>query len=66
MKVCDLIEALRAMPPDREVILSKDAEGNGYSPLAHLAAVHYRAQTTWHGDLADEAEPNAVALWPVC
>lgn len=66
MKVCELIDALQALPPDHEVILSKDAEGNRYSPLAHLAAVHYQAQTTWRGDLIDEAEPNAVALWPVC
>jgi hypothetical protein len=33
MKVSELIEALKQLPQDAEVIMSQDAEGNGYSPL---------------------------------
>lgn len=34
MKVKDLINLLRSADPDKIVVLSRDAEGNGYSPLA--------------------------------
>jgi hypothetical protein len=33
MRVAELIEELKKLPPESEVILQKDAEGNGYSPL---------------------------------
>lgn len=33
MTVAELIEELSKLPPDAEVILQKDAEGNGYGPL---------------------------------
>jgi hypothetical protein len=50
MKVKELIEALQEVDPEMEVILQKDSEGNGYSPLAgaDLDAV-YVADTTWSG-----------------
>lgn len=32
MKVSELIEELKQLPQDAEVIMSQDAEGNGYSP----------------------------------
>ena len=52
MKVKDLIRELQSMDPEAEVIVQKDAEGNGYSPLAgtdHDAV--YIAETTWYGDV---------------
>ena len=62
MLVKDLIEALKEMPPDAEVVLQKDAEGNGYSPLEAVDGdAVYIAETTWSGDVysagwsADEA-----------
>lgn len=50
MKVKELLEALAGADPEAEVILQKDAEGNGYSPLegADDEAV-YVATTTWYG-----------------
>lgn len=62
MTVKELIEQLQSMPQDSIVILQKDAEGNGYSPLscADPDAV-YEADSTWSGDVyctnwtADEA-----------
>jgi len=50
--VKELIEALSALPPDAQVILQKDGEGNGYSPLAGVDGdAVYVPETTWHGDV---------------
>lgn len=52
MLVKDLLEALKDMPPDAEVVLQKDAEGNGYSPLEAVEGdALYVAETTWSGDV---------------
>lgn len=50
MKVKQLIELLSTFDPDSAVIVQKDAEGNGYSPLegADNEAV-YVAESTWAG-----------------
>ena len=52
MKVKELIAALVAADPDAEVILQKDAEGNGYSPL-HVCDDNavYVPDSTWSGDV---------------
>ncbi len=52
MKNKELIELLSTLDPESEVILQKDAEGNGYSPLAGADndAV-YIAETTWGGEV---------------
>ncbi len=67
-----LIEMLDAVDDDCIVILQKDAEGNGYSPLAGVDAdCVYEAETTWRCEAypADEETPaNAVpcvVLYPV-
>jgi len=54
MNVKELKEAINDLPDDMEVILQKDAEGNGYSPLwgADPDAV-YVPETTWYGDVYD-------------
>jgi len=52
MKVSELIERLKSMPQDVEVILQKDAEGNGYSPLHAVDdEAIYKPQTTWYGEM---------------
>lgn len=69
MKVKDLLEALAHADPSADVILQKDAEGNGYSPLAgaDLNAV-YVPGSDWSGDVysmewtADEA-CKTLAEW---
>ena len=52
MKVSELKEILLTLPDDMEVILQKDAEGNGYSPLCggDPNAV-YIPETAYSGDV---------------
>jgi len=72
MTVKELIEKLQAIPGDRLVVMSKDAEGNEYSPLDDVRGGYYRAETTWTGDFtsrpedAEEmgAKQEVVCLWP--
>lgn len=62
MKISALKKAIKQFDDEMEVVLQKDAEGNGYSPLAevHGNAI-YIAESTWGGDVystewsADEA-----------
>lgn len=48
MTVKDLKEAIASLPDDMEVHLSRDEEGNGYSPLYSYADDAY---TNSHGDM---------------
>lgn len=51
MNVSDLRAALADLPDDMPVVMAKDAEGNGYSPLAKADDVAmYAATCTWAGD----------------
>lgn len=74
MKVKELIELLKTLPEDHEVILSKDGEGNSYSPLSSHGTYMYLPESTWSGEIfseedAEESEllygENAVVFWPV-
>lgn len=71
--VRDLIAALGKLNPDALVVLAKDAEGNGFSPLCSasvdtaITEGHYDAHSAWAGDFyIDDGEPGvpAVAFWP--
>jgi len=76
--VKELIETLSELPEDSVVILQKDSEGNGYSPLAGLEAAKYIPGTTCNGEVpcnedieSGELEEEDVAkmldcvvLWP--
>jgi|AGTN01.3.fsa_nt_gi hypothetical protein len=55
MTVGELVEALSKEDPSRLVVMSRDSEGNGYSPLSHFWTGAYRAETTWYGDMGLEA-----------
>jgi hypothetical protein len=52
MNVKKLKELLSDLPDDMEVVLQKDSEGNGYSPLSggNDEAV-YIPESTWSGDV---------------
>jgi len=74
MKAKKLIAILKKHP-EREVVLAKDAEGNGFGPLADVEEGNYVPQTTWSGDvygIDDEHPPaarglkasEAFVLWP--
>lgn len=47
--VGELADFLATQPRDRKIILRKDAEGNGHSPLAEAWEAMYAAYSTWSG-----------------
>ena len=52
MKVKELINILKEMPQEALVVMSKDAEGNSYSPLYKVASdTIYEPETTWYGEV---------------
>ena len=51
MTLGTLRELLSNLPDDMEVILQKDAEGNGYSPLKGVDVAVYVPNSTWSGDV---------------
>lgn len=61
MTVGELLDYLATQPRDRKVILEKDAEGNGYSPLASADQGLYVADSTYSGEMHPTAEQ--VARW---
>ncbi len=74
--VSELIEELQKLPGELQVILSKDAEGNLFSPICGSGNFYsigeYIPESTWAGDFEDEANfegdrspINAVCLWPI-
>ncbi|WP_280389888.1 hypothetical protein [Nocardia wallacei] len=73
--VGDLIDFLSTRPRDQLVVLAKDAEGNGYSPLSDAEDAYYYADTTWSGEVAyedvevdgeiEDGAVRAVVLGPV-
>lgn len=50
----ELLAALEGVPDETLIVLSKDGEGNGYSPLADAESAFYLADSTWSGDVYDE------------
>jgi hypothetical protein len=52
MTVKELKEAIANLPDKMEVVLQKDSEGNGYSPLAGAdPGAVYIPNSTWSGDV---------------
>lgn len=67
MKVRELLEQLKDVDPEFEVVMSSDAEGNNYSPLACLDVGHYQPESTWAGEWYNTEEgyaANAVCMGP--
>lgn len=72
MKVKDLIELLKGEDMEKEVVMSKDGEGNGFSPLSDVAHALYVPDSTWSGEVyntdekeeAGEEAKEVVILWP--
>lgn len=52
MKVKELIEKLKNVDPERIIVMSKDAEGNDYSPLYDIDdEMVYVPDSTWSGEV---------------
>ena len=54
MTVGQLIGLLRNEDLNRIVILQKDGEGNGYSPLSRYETASYLAESTYSGEVHPE------------
>jgi hypothetical protein len=78
MKVKDLIKSLQFCNQDADVILQKDAEGNGYSPLSDVEnELWYVPDTSYSGEVLNEEDyeddedfppenaVNCVVLYPL-
>jgi len=76
MTVKELIGKLKKMEPNQLVVMSKDSEGNNYSPISGIDNGRYLPTETWYGerlyDCPDVAEcehakneVKAVFLWPI-
>lgn len=50
MKVKDLIKALQKVDPEKIVVMAKDEEGNGYSPLEGISEGVYEADSSYSGE----------------
>jgi hypothetical protein len=50
MTVADLQAALATLPSNTLVVLAKDGEGNGFSPLTEAQNALYAADSTWSGE----------------
>jgi hypothetical protein len=51
MTVMELIKKLNDLPSDAVVIQSRDAEGNGFSPVADVGIGRYEAENDWSGEM---------------
>ena len=58
MTVLELINFLSKLDPNRIIVISKDGEGNSYSPLANFSTAAYKADTTWSGEIGLEELPD--------
>jgi len=57
--VGELIDWLAGQPRGRIVVMSSDAEGNSFSPLADAGESLYVAESTWAGDIYPTPEDIA-------
>jgi hypothetical protein len=66
MTVKELREALAELPDDLLVVVSRDAEGNGYSPASGISPGEYdRSDWEFRSHPGDRTRPDdAVAIWP--
>lgn len=54
MTKAELIEALKDVPDSTQIIMAKDSEGNGYSPLADVDInCVYTGRNSYSGDIYD-------------
>jgi len=65
--VYDLKFFLTDIPDNYTVILSKDSEGNFFSPLSNEISVgNYQPENSFVGDFVfDDKEPSSIVLFPM-
>ncbi len=76
MTVNELLKVLKRLPPTLEVVMSKDGEGNQFSPYDEYSLGIYTPESTWSGSFESHVqddngysikveEPNAIVFWPM-
>lgn len=79
MKIEKLIKRLQELDPETEVVMSKDAEGNEFSPLCDFSDGFYISDNSWSGHFISDVEEweeyyeqefpkdakKAICLWPI-
>jgi hypothetical protein len=72
MTVKELKNVLACYPEDREVVLSKDAAGNGYSKAYQVDnftyykdSAAYDLEHVWDEEYSEDDVVKAVIIWPV-
>lgn len=61
LTVGEFITELQKLDPCRVLVMAKDAEGNGFSPLGGLWEGAYKPDSTWSGQVGFESPASAVA-----
>lgn len=56
MKIRELIDLLNRYDPETEVVVSRDSEGNSFSPVDGYSDGIYVADNTWSGEMYEEEE----------
>lgn len=72
MTVAEMIEYLKELPADALVLMSKDGEGNSYSPFSGDHSEGFYVDSRYGDEFYNEDEDvmpqeavKAVVLWPV-
>jgi hypothetical protein len=71
MTVKNLIKQLKMLPPDTEVVMASDEEGNKFSPVAITNVGYYGPTSQWAGEFYEDKDNikgtsvAAVCIWPV-
>jgi hypothetical protein len=60
----EVIAQLQKLPAKAKVVMSQDAEGNGFSPLYEIEVGQYQSRNGWSGELVEKGGCQAVVLWP--
>jgi hypothetical protein len=60
MTVKELIKELKTLDPNAIVVMSSDAEGNGYSPLDGFYQGFYTPDSTWSGEVHTQQDLDGV------
>lgn len=61
LTVGELADYLADQPRDRQIVMAKDAEGNGYSPLSAAEEAIYVPESTWSGEIYQTPEQIAAS-----
>lgn len=65
MTIGELKAVIENLPDGLEIVMSKDAEGNGFSPLSELSLQKYLEHSDWSGELVSEEEDDLFVDEPV-